>query len=67
MNTERYAADICVRTHTHTDDDRQTGGMAFGGHAGGPGPKELSTGIKMLVSNLGSEVTDEDLEVRACT
>mmetsp|Transcript_6026 Transcript_6026/g.9591 ORF Transcript_6026/g.9591 Transcript_6026/m.9591 type:complete len:258 (+) Transcript_6026:944-1717(+) len=31
----------------------------------GGGPKELSTGVKMMVSNLGPEVTDDDLEVLA--
>ncbi len=54
----------------YADDDRNQGGaVVFGGRPGAAaaaasaGPKELVTGVKMLVTNLGPEVTDEDLEV----
>mmetsp|Transcript_24862 Transcript_24862/g.62760 ORF Transcript_24862/g.62760 Transcript_24862/m.62760 type:complete len:296 (-) Transcript_24862:187-1074(-) len=45
-----------------TAEEVSFGGGGGGARAGAGGPKELSTGIKMLISNLGPEVTEEDLQ-----
>jgi RNA recognition motif-containing protein len=51
---------VLIRPVLISDEDRNSSAVGMVSRA----PKELSlsTGTKMLVSNLGPEVTDEDLE-----